>query len=421
MSTIFDLFSHGFPLLGSQSRPLPEVTVVPDLFLGGSLVLNILLLISGVCMAFRLYSLGGSRQQLANRISTVTDQMWKLICQLRVNESDVGYLKAQLRETKDDLKKLNKELRRREADICEIKSANCQLREEIHGVKEQRQDCVTSTIYSEMKSLKHEQRCLEMDTFREDILRMLKEILEALRRNEDKWEGAQKDETEEGEFDLSEEEDDDDEERVKQSPSAVLSQLKADAEYKVVFEKYILGRLLGGGGFGQVWVAERIEDHSQVAIKVMDAEPEKVILKKSNNEMEILPWEVGLMKQASDPTHPGVIKLLDWFTGPTKNVLVMELMEASMDLIDYMKNQGGHLTEDVTRNIICQVVHAVQHIHSCRVFHRDLKPENILIQTTTLNIKLIDFGCGTMLKMGKYDNFEGMQGIICTSDQMRQT
>ncbi|KAG2463268.1 PROC protein, partial [Polypterus senegalus] len=133
---------------------------------------------------------------------------------------------------------------------------------------------------------------------------------------------------------------------------------------------------------------------------------------KSNNEMEILPWEVGLMKQASDPTHPGVIKLLDWFTGPTKNVLVMELMEASMDLIDYMKNQGGHLTEDVTRNIICQVVHAVQHIHSCRVFHRDLKPENILIQTTTLNIKLIDFGCGTMLKMGKYDNFEEFRAVF---------
>uniref|UniRef100_A0A8C4S5J2 non-specific serine/threonine protein kinase n=1 Tax=Erpetoichthys calabaricus TaxID=27687 RepID=A0A8C4S5J2_ERPCA len=121
-----------------------------------------------------------------------------------------------------------------------------------------------------------------------------------------------------------------------------------------------------------------------------------------------LPFDLFcLMQLVSVPEHPGIIKLLEWFTVPTKDVLVLELVEASMNLTDYMKIQDGHLTEDLTKNILSQVVDAVQHIHSCLVFHRDLKPGNILIQTTTRKIKLIDFGCGTMLKKGKYQSFEG--------------
>uniref|UniRef100_A0A8C4SX02 non-specific serine/threonine protein kinase n=1 Tax=Erpetoichthys calabaricus TaxID=27687 RepID=A0A8C4SX02_ERPCA len=111
-----------------------------------------------------------------------------------------------------------------------------------------------------------------------------------------------------------------------------------------------------------------------------------------------IPEEVSLMQLVcAEPTNPGIIQLLDWYRGPREIVIVMELMESSVDLSQFVKMQRSPLSETQVRNIFRQIVKAVQHCHSRGVFHRDIKPKNILIQIPTEQIKLIDFGSGTWL------------------------
>lgn len=64
-----------------------------------------------------------------------------------------------------------------------------------------------------------------------------------------------------------------------------------------------------------------------------------------------------------------------------------------------------------------QVVQAARHCCDCGVLHRDIKGENILINTDTLQVKLIDFGCGDLLKNTPYKIYTGI--IIYTGNLYR--
>lgn len=78
-----------------------------------------------------------------------------------------------------------------------------------------------------------------------------------------------------------------------------------------------------------------------------------------------------------------------------------------MDLFDFLVDQGGQLSEPLTRYIMYQVIRAARHCSDCGVLHRDIKSENLLINTETLQVKLIDFGCGDLLKDTPYTYYDG--------------
>ncbi len=55
-----------------------------------------------------------------------------------------------------------------------------------------------------------------------------------------------------------------------------------------------------------------------------------------------------------------------------------------------------------------QVIHATNICCERGVFHRDIKLENLLVNLDTWEVKLIDFGCGTLMKDSAYMAFNGM-------------
>lgn len=151
-------------------------------------------------------------------------------------------------------------------------------------------------------------------------------------------------------------------------------------QYKVV-------KLLGQGGMGAVYLAERsdAEYYRQVALKIvrrgMDS---SFVLKRFRVERQIL----------ATLEHPNIAQLLDG--GTTADGLPYFVMEyvPGQPLTEYCNARGLSLTDRL--KLFLPVCAAVQHAHQKLIVHRDLKPSNILVTSEGVP-KLLDFGIAKLL------------------------
>ena len=165
---------------------------------------------------------------------------------------------------------------------------------------------------------------------------------------------------------------------------------------------YKLEGTIGRGGFGTVFSSIRLQDKTQVAVK----EVYKAWNIKKTSDGKI-PLEVALMEQVKE--IPGVIKILDWFEMPESFFIVMERCQGK-DLFDFISEHGA-LKEVQARLLFKQLLDTVLMCHNNGVLHCDIKDENILIDSTNNKIKLIDFGSGTYLYDGVYNDFQGSNNV----------
>ncbi|KAL0181435.1 hypothetical protein M9458_023841, partial [Cirrhinus mrigala] len=119
-----------------------------------------------------------------------------------------------------------------------------------------------------------------------------------------------------------------------------------------------------------------------------------------------VPLEVGLLILVNEvPKVPQIIQLLDWQDQPDHYIMVLERPEPCEDLWHYVTRCGGTLNEFVARLVMWQVTYAAQVCCVRGVLHRDIKLQNLLINPKTLEVKLIDFGCGDLLKESAYHRY----------------
>lgn len=112
------------------------------------------------------------------------------------------------------------------------------------------------------------------------------------------------------------------------------------------------------------------------------------------------------MELVCKPPHcPFVIELLEWFETPAFFLLVLERPDPCVDLLDYCKDLN--MSECTARTIMQQILFAALHCRGRGVIHRDITESNILLNPQTLDVKLIDFGCGDLLKDTRFTEFSG--------------
>ncbi|KAI8145046.1 kinase-like protein [Fennellomyces sp. T-0311] len=146
-------------------------------------------------------------------------------------------------------------------------------------------------------------------------------------------------------------------------------------------DDFEIGRALGKGNFGQVFLAREKQSGFVVALKVLYKEA----LAKSRVERQ-LRREVEIQ---GNLRHPNILRLYGYFHDETRVYLILELA-AKGELYKELQAQGS-FPEEVAAQYIAQMANALLYLHSKRVIHRDIKPENLLLGLKG-ELKIGDFG-----------------------------
>ncbi|RXN34787.1 serine threonine- kinase pim-2-like protein [Labeo rohita] len=171
--------------------------------------------------------------------------------------------------------------------------------------------------------------------------------------------------------------------------------------------RYEPGDRLGVGGFGVVHEASRVEDGLKVAVKEVMKTHDLEYLTIPDHPNP-LPMEIALTLLANKgPTEPGIIKLLDWQDQRDNYVMVLECPSPCENLVSFLEGHGCRLSEGLVRHIMRQATQAVRTCCRRGVFHGDIKLENFIVSKNTLQVKLIDFGCGDLMRKSAYTTLYG--------------
>lgn len=142
-----------------------------------------------------------------------------------------------------------------------------------------------------------------------------------------------------------------------------------------------IGKKLGKGKFGSIYLARERRSKLLVALKVMH----KQQLFETGNEHQ-LQREVDIQLNLR---HPNILRLYGYFHDATKIYLILEYAPGGEVYKELQKTE--RFDEQKTSQYIASTARALQHCHSKNILHRDLKPENLLVGFHGL-IKLADFG-----------------------------
>ena len=154
-------------------------------------------------------------------------------------------------------------------------------------------------------------------------------------------------------------------------------------------DRYTIRRVLGEGGFGQVYEAQQTEPIRRlVALKVIKPGMDSgSVVSRFEAERQAL----ALMD------HPSVAKVLDGgLTVDGRPYFVMELVRG-VPLDEHCERQRLGIRDRL--ELFVRICEAVQHAHAKGVIHRDLKPANILVayEDGRSVPKVIDFGIAKAL------------------------
>jgi serine/threonine-protein kinase len=163
-----------------------------------------------------------------------------------------------------------------------------------------------------------------------------------------------------------------------------LLQLHQTIESPATRLRYRIDRLLGQGGFGQVFLARRLGRSASI--------PAEVCVKVSTHaDAWVREAYFGLLLD----DHPRAIRVYERFPlfGPDGRVLYALVLECAThgDLSAYLRRTSKAFSETAARREIAGVLEVLRKLHRGQMLHRDLTPMNVFVCDGN-RLKLGDFG-----------------------------
>jgi len=156
--------------------------------------------------------------------------------------------------------------------------------------------------------------------------------------------------------------------------------------------KYLIGRVLGQGGFGITYLAWDTNLNTKLAIK--EYLPQQLATRTTGSSRIIVfrqslqeEYKYGLFKFLEEARtlarfseHPNIVTVRDYFEANSTAYLVMNYHEG-VTLQSYLDRKGGRISVEQAISIFMPVLDALKEVHAAGVLHRDISPDNLMINT----------------------------------------
>lgn len=172
-------------------------------------------------------------------------------------------------------------------------------------------------------------------------------------------------------------------------------------EGTILSGRYIVGRVLGQGGFGITYVAQDWQTKQLVAIK--EYFPDATATRTGSRMVSSFSGEKGaLFEYGKDRfadeakaisrfiNHPNIVTIYSFFEENNTAYYAMEYIQGE-NLLNYLNRRGKKISFGDARRILYPIMDALSAVHSVGLIHRDISPDNIFITKDNIP-KLLDFG-----------------------------
>jgi len=168
--------------------------------------------------------------------------------------------------------------------------------------------------------------------------------------------------------------------------------------------RYQLGRVIGQGGFGLVYIGWDTKFKQVVAVKEFysrqlvsrdntirvklfnDTEDGRA---KYHKEIERVEAEALAIKQFTE--CPGIVRVEDYFEENNTIYLVMAYIEG-ITMRQYLDNNAGGMDGRGCLELFRPLVRSLSMVHKKNMLHRDISLDNIILEKASGQLKLLDFG-----------------------------
>ncbi|MCJ8739583.1 hypothetical protein PDJAM_G00048880 [Pangasius djambal] len=175
--------------------------------------------------------------------------------------------------------------------------------------------------------------------------------------------------------------------REEMNPGAVMGTgpgrvpVKPSTQKKFSIKDFDIGRPLGKGKFGNVYLAREKKLKTIVALKV---------LFKSQMEKEGVEHQLRReIEIQSHLRHPNILRFYNYFHDSSRVFLILEYAPRGEMYKELQR--CGRFSDQRTATFMEEVADALQYCHEKKVIHRDIKPENLLLGFRG-ELKIADFG-----------------------------
>jgi serine/threonine-protein kinase len=153
--------------------------------------------------------------------------------------------------------------------------------------------------------------------------------------------------------------------------------------------RYQIIQVLGGGGFGETFLAEDTYLPSRRRCVIKQLKPMTHDPQMYQLIQQRFAREAAILEKLGDRSHQ-IPKLYAYFSENGQFYLVQEWIQGQT--ITTLVEIKGLLSETAVRNILVSLLSVLDYVHTEGIIHRDIKPDNIILRHENGLPILIDFG-----------------------------